>query len=63
MSELEVLFDRAMFDIYHRIREKCDYNAVRFLQMLSENGGLATAKHLLASGTPQEGLLHFWECG
>jgi hypothetical protein len=63
MAELEVLFDRAMFDIYHRAREKCDYNAVRFLQMLSEKGGLATAKHLLASGNPQEGFIRLWECG
>jgi hypothetical protein len=62
-AELEVLFDRAMFDIYHRAREKYDYNALRFLQMLSENGGLTTAKRLLASGNPQEGFVHLWECG
>lgn len=52
MSELVRLFDRAMFEIYRRAREQCDYNAVRFLQMLSEKRGLATAKHLLASGAP-----------
>jgi hypothetical protein len=63
MAELEVVFDRAMLDIYHRAREKCDYNAVRFLQMLSEKGGLATTKHLLASSNPQEGFVHLWECG
>ena len=63
MSELEIQFDKAMFDIYHRAREKCDYNATRFLQMISEKGGLATAKYLLTSNTPQEGFVHLWECG
>jgi PHP family Zn ribbon phosphoesterase len=62
MSELKTQFDKAMFNIYHRAREKCDYNAVRFLQMLSEKGGLATAKHLLFPGNPQEGFTHLWEC-
>ena len=62
MSELEIQFDKAMFNIYHRAREKCDYNAVRFLQMLSDKGGLATAKHLLVTGNPQEGFFHLWEC-
>ena len=63
MADLEMQFDRAMFNIYHRAREKCNYNAVRFLQMLAQNGGLATAQHLLASGSPQEGFIHLWECG
>jgi hypothetical protein len=63
MSDIQAQFDKAMFGIYHRAREQCDYNAVRFLQMLSEKLGLATAKHLLASGAPQEGFVHLWECG
>ena len=63
MSDLQSQFDKAMFGIYHRAREQCDYNAVRFLQMLSEKGDLATAKHLMASGAPQEGFVHLWECG
>lgn len=62
MSELERQFDKAMFDIYHCARERCDYNAIRFLQMLCEKGGLATAKHILASSAPQEGFVHLWEC-
>ncbi len=63
MNDIEKKFDKAMFDIYHCAREKCDYNAIRFLQMLIKKGGLATARHLLATGTPQEGLIHLWECG
>jgi hypothetical protein len=38
--------------------KKCDYNAVRFLHMLFEKGGLATAKRLQASDAPQEGFEH-----
>ncbi len=63
MSDLRSQFDQAMFGIYHRARAQCDYNAIRFLQMLFEKGGLATAKHLLASGAPQEGFVRLWECG
>jgi hypothetical protein len=63
MVELGVLFDRAMFDIYNRARQKCDYNATRFLQMLIEKGGLITARQLLTEGNPQEGFVHLWECG
>lgn len=63
MSDIQVQFDKAMFGIYHRARQQCDYNAVRFLQMLSDKGGLATTKHLLVSGAPQEGFVHLWECG
>ncbi len=62
-TELETLFDAAMFDIYRRARKKCDYNATRFLQMLSEKGGSATAKNLLGQGSLQEGFIHLWECG
>lgn len=63
MSELELLFEKEMFNIYHRAREKCDFNAIRFLQMLIEKGGLTTARQLLAGGTPKEGFVHLWECG
>ncbi len=62
-TELETLFDKAMFDIYRKAREKCDYTATRFLQMLIEKGGPITAKQLLTEGTPQEGFVHLWECG
>ena len=63
MLELEILFDKEMFNINDRAREKCDYNAVRFLQMLIEKGGIATAKQLFVAGILQEGFVHLWECG
>jgi len=31
--------------------------------MVAEKGGVATARSLLASTTPQEGFIRLWECG
>ena len=39
-------FDGAMFDIYRRAKSEAKYNASLFLQMITTNGGLATAKTL-----------------
>jgi len=36
-----------MFEIYRKSREECGYHATRYLQMLSEYGGLGTARLLL----------------
>lgn len=35
--------------------------AIRFLQMVSQDGGLATAKRLLWSDTPSDGFTTLWE--
>jgi hypothetical protein len=42
-------FDGAMFDIYRRAKSEAGYNATTFLQMLSNRGGLDTAKYLINS--------------
>lgn len=63
MDELEEQFHQAMIEIYRRAKEECNYVATRFIQMVAEKGGVATAKSLLASPTPQEGFTHLWECG
>ena len=49
--------------IYQRAKEECDYNATRLIQMVTEKGGLATAKTLLASNEPQEDFTCLWDCG
>jgi hypothetical protein len=36
-------------------------DATRFLQMISEQGGLATARQLLWSDTPSDGFTTLWE--
>ncbi|MDA0352024.1 MAG: hypothetical protein O3A10_07435 [Chloroflexi bacterium] len=48
-------FDREMQRIYERAANEVGYRATRFLQMLSERGGLSTARHLL-NGPPSDGL-------
>lgn len=60
-SNLEAEFDNAMMDIYVRARNEAGYNAARFLQMLHENRGLATARILLMSDKPSDGYRALWE--
>jgi hypothetical protein len=63
VTDLEMRFHKAMIGIYETAKDKCSYNAMRFLQMLSEKGGPATAHTLLATSTPSEGFTALWECG
>ncbi len=63
MSSLEDDFHDAMLEIYSQAKEVCNYNANRFLQMVNEKGGLATARFLLSTEKPQSGLTALWECG
>ncbi len=63
-SELENDFHKEMLDIYHKAkREECHYNATRFLQMVANDGGLKTARKLLATSEPSDGFTVLWECG
>ena len=48
-SGLELEFHQAMLQIYKRAKSECGYNALRFLQLVSELGGLRAAKQLLNS--------------
>lgn len=54
-------FTQAMLEIHHRAKVECHYNAARFFQMLSERGGLATAKYLLHSPTLSDGFTALWQ--
>jgi hypothetical protein len=49
-----------MIGIYEDARS-IGYVATRFLQMVSERGGLRTAHDLLATDTPSEGFTALWE--
>jgi hypothetical protein len=60
-SDLEQAFDQRMHQVYELAKSECGYNATRFLQMLIQHGGVATAKLLLASGKYSEGLTRLWE--
>lgn len=45
LHDLENQFHRAMLGIYKTARSRCRYNATRFLQMVTEYGGLQAAKN------------------
>ena len=55
MADLEAQFEAAMFEVYRRAKEEARYNATIFLQMLSDNGGLRTAKTLINAAKPSDG--------
>lgn len=55
MIDLEKKFTEAMFDIYRRAKIEAHYTATIFLQMLTDNGGLRTAKTLINAKRPSDG--------
>lgn len=61
MSPLESEFHGVMIDIYRRAKAEAGYNATRFLAMVSEQGGLATARYLLHVTTVSDGYTALWE--
>jgi hypothetical protein len=63
MDELDRRFHRAMIGIYETSKRELGYNATRFLQMLSEQGGVATARQLLWSDAPSDGFTTLWSHG
>lgn len=56
---LESEFEDAMRGTYEAARKR-GYVATYFLQMLKENGGVETAKRLLAKSEPQTGLFELY---
>ncbi len=60
-TDLEIVFHRRMLEVYHRAKAECGYNATRFLQMVSNEGGLKTARKLLATAEPSDGFTVLWE--
>lgn len=60
---LEIEFHDAMIGVYRRARSEAGYVATRFLGMLSERGGLATARYLLHAPAVSEGYTALWERG
>jgi hypothetical protein len=62
-SRLELRFHEEMVNIYRRAKAECHYNANRFLQMVSETGGLGAARSLLAASVLSDGFTALWQCG
>jgi hypothetical protein len=62
-TALESEFHEAMLGIYMRAKAEAGYNATRFLGMVSEHGGLETARILLHAATVSDGYTALWERG
>jgi len=60
---LQKQFEKELFKLYELAKIKCNYNATRFLKMLHELGGVATATQLVLSPEFSQGLTAMWECG
>jgi hypothetical protein len=61
MERLSEQFNIAMFGIYRRAKDEADYPANIFLKMLSDKGGLVTAKYLINSPKPSDGYTALYE--
>lgn len=62
-TDLEKQFHEQMLGVYRAALDHCNYRAVRFLQMVTERGGLQAAKDLLHGNRYPEGLTELWKCG
>ncbi|MDQ3660995.1 MAG: hypothetical protein M3454_08075 [Actinomycetota bacterium] len=60
---IERAFDRAMVAVYQRAKQEAGYNATRFLQMISEHGGVATARQLLHASGGSDGFTALYQAG
>jgi hypothetical protein len=47
--------------VYERAKGEAGYHATYFIQMVAEQGGLATARQLINSTTPSQGFTELWE--
>jgi len=56
-------FHQAVLAIYQKARDETGYNATYLLAMLAEDGGVETAKRLLASATVSTGFTALWNKG
>ncbi len=63
MPNLEAQFEQAMFNIYRRAKDEAGYPANIFLQMLTNGGGVQTAKTLINAPRPSDGYTALWERG
>jgi hypothetical protein len=60
VNNLEAQFHAEMIRIYERAKSECSYNATRFLQMVTQMGGLEAAKALLRTDILSDGLVELW---
>lgn len=63
MATLEQLFNNEMKNIYITAKRDLGYNATRFLQLLSQKGGVEAARQLIAKDGGTYGFEVLWEAG
>lgn len=63
MNDLEKRFHKDMLNIYTVAKSELNYNATRFLQLISEKGGLKAAKQLISKEDEIAGFEVLWEMG
>ncbi len=61
MSLLEKKFNSDMINIYVQAKKELGYNATRFMQLVSEKGGLTAAKQLVTKDGGTYGFEVLWE--
>lgn len=61
MNDLERKFNNEMINIYKKADKEIGYRATRFLQMLSDKGGINTAISLVSKEGGTEGFAVLWE--
>ena len=61
MTALEEQFYEDMRNTYTTSKNELGYNPTRFLQMLSEYGGVQTAKRLIGKEGGSDGFTTLWE--
>jgi hypothetical protein len=61
-ESIELEFHKEMVNIYGKALTECQRNAVEFLGMIEDSGGLGAAKKILSMDFPQPGLETLWDC-
>ena len=59
----ELAFHEAMVELYLRAKREIGYTARYFIDMVSNEGGLETARYLLDTKEPSDGYVVLWEHG
>jgi hypothetical protein len=63
IKDLERQFELAMYGVYQNARKACICSGLDFLQMLQQQGGLQTARRLMAAPDSSYRFDAFWEHG
>lgn len=62
-TQLAREFHRDMTSLYQRAQSEVDYHPSAFIRMVSDLGGVETARRLVAQPNPSEGFATLWEAG